>query len=771
MDTPVESKDILKDEHIGHEETNITQSESSGADESDIKSTSTMSPEAHTPLQSPSIHKITLRDLLGPSNIDHSIVTSDMNDSTLPNSDGNLTTISSEKMADITSTSLVDKAAATALPLLEQLSTKTQQANILAEKAAILLGLARKFENSSRGKALQADAEDFLRFAGEIRESEEGSDVVQRAQDFADLVMDKYESHGKGLFLESQRVWDDLMKSTEAEEFLHSGENILQGWLQYGESEEGRKLVETLQNTIFSSVSENGDGLLALAESYSNDADAWLGAMNKNKATVQRGIDEIRKTVEDDEEIAEWIEQGKKIISEKTKIKKKGNTEVSDDSQSPSSPGSPDGLPTPVASGDDTDTVGEITTAAHEKLQEFQQSDVGKKALKKGAEVLKTLQEEGDLNPDTVIKNLKNLQDDPKARQDLVTKVKDAALEFLLSYLPEVKVPPLKEDTVKASYSLANIDLSGFKLKSQDVDVILTDSGVIITAKNISCTMRNLQWTYKANKFPYVGSDGEANAIATNCSIRIILDVERSLRVSQNGKVNGVGVVELDELDNQLDMDDFLADTTDEEGSLDDNSAEMAVAGAKSPSRPAQTKPIQTTQTTQTNIYDNTTDVKGVLTEDESLTTPVVAEFTDSQQKVVNTINDVFKYNYELILLRERRRKIVEMPHLEIEVTKNWLSSVMNVVITLLREKIRGYVEQELNNAVLKHSGRLLSTVNEFASEYLPLFASVKDKVIEKAPKLVNIASKTINEIQENVKQEAISEAENAKTPPQIDSP
>ena len=60
---------------------------------------------------------------------------------------------------------------------------------------------------------------------------------------------------------------------------------------------------------------------------------------------------------------------------------------------------------------------------------------------------------------------------DETERQKLVNQVKDSALEFLLQYLPSIQVPPIQGEKDNVEYTISNIDLGGFKIKKEGVDV------------------------------------------------------------------------------------------------------------------------------------------------------------------------------------------------------------------------------------------------------------------------------------------------------------
>jgi hypothetical protein len=84
---------------------------------------------------------------------------------------------------------------------------------------------------------------------------------------------------------------------------------------------------------------------------------------------------------------------------------------------------------------------------------------------------------------------------DASAREQLIHRVTDAALEFLLSVLPNLPVPPIEGVREGVVYNISQLDLTGVKLQKQDVQVVVGDHSAIagetdsmhIAIVNIGC--------------------------------------------------------------------------------------------------------------------------------------------------------------------------------------------------------------------------------------------------------------------------------------------
>jgi len=407
----------------------------------------------------------------------------------------------------------VDETGKSVIPLLTELADKQQQSSVLVQRAVLLLGLADKFKDTQRGAELKEDAEKFLYYAEQIQRSEETAQVLDRAQAFIDTVADKYERHGKELFKQSQELWDEVMSSGEAKDFLAVGSEIIDDWKRYGGSEQGQALINSLSTFIKGTVETKGIELLDLVTEYAKDASSFKANAKKHKAMLSRAAKGVKKLIEEDDELKEWVDKGKELLKQKTA-------------------GAQGVLQTVVSSEDggaetllSEETLAQASQKGQEALQKLKDSAIGQDLLRKGTQVLTELQSSEQLRPENLVEAAQRLGSDPNARQELVTKVKDAALEFLLQYLPTLKVPPLEADDESKTVTLRNIDLSGFKVLSKDVDVTLLDQGLLVTAKNIICDMKNLEWNFKAKTFPYLSTGGTAESQAHGISLSLILEL------------------------------------------------------------------------------------------------------------------------------------------------------------------------------------------------------------------------------------------------------
>ena len=117
------------------------------------------------------------------------------------------------------------------------------------------------------------------------------------------------------------------------------------------------------------------------------------------------------------------------------------------------------------------------------------------------------------------------------ARQRLLDTTKDAVLEFLLSYLPSVTIPPIEGDDDGLVYNISNLDFTKLRIKKDDVSVEYSPTlppRLTVTAKNMSSQFPAMKWAYKQTYFPYLEGGGKCDASVTG--VRVSLTFEFNAR-------------------------------------------------------------------------------------------------------------------------------------------------------------------------------------------------------------------------------------------------
>ncbi|CAN0100653.1 unnamed protein product, partial [Ectocarpus sp. 12 AP-2014] len=97
------------------------------------------------------------------------------------------------------------------------------------------------------------------------------------------------------------------------------------------------------------------------------------------------------------------------------------------------------------------------------------------------------------LDTDELLETAEKAISDVDARTRLLDGIKDSTIDFLLEYLPHIEVPPISGTSSRVGYAITNLDLSGFRLRKEDVDVQLVDlsGGLEVAVKEGSSSNNN----------------------------------------------------------------------------------------------------------------------------------------------------------------------------------------------------------------------------------------------------------------------------------------
>lgn len=107
-------------------------------------------------------------------------------------------------------------------------------------------------------------------------------------------------------------------------------------------------------------------------------------------------------------------------------------------------------------------------------------------------------------------------------------QIKKAAVDFLLSSIPQLNIPPIKGIKDDTEYEVSNFDLGDFQVNPDQVDVRMSHAGIRVKISGISCTLNNLAWKFKMNAFPFLSGEGTANARADNATFDLTLRVRNN---------------------------------------------------------------------------------------------------------------------------------------------------------------------------------------------------------------------------------------------------
>ena len=434
---------------------------------------------------------------------------------------------------------------------------KKEAGELLLKRAMILAGVSEELgADSARGKALKKEADELMAFANDVQSLPETKQAMEEAHKLMGELNEKYKGvavQGKGLADESLGLWQSVSKSKEADDLMAQGKTLLSDWMQYGQSDQGKQLLAKGQ----SMAKGQSGGLISLIDDNLDKEGKPVVQKDQLMNVTQQVSDvgkELHKELADDEDVAELLKLAKRDIASATAIAQDAaHKSILEDKDNP--------LALQTLSEEQKNTLAimkgeKVTSSTHsaphcstapltavllltlthtlsllrsfdvgcrQYIRDLKTSGVGQKLLQQGTAYLAS----GSLSPTAIMGQGASLMNDDKSRHQFINSVKDKALEFLMAYLPTAQVPPVEGEKDGVEYRLSNIDLSGFKVASKDVEVAINeDDGLSIWAINISCLMQGLEFKYKKNTFPKMSGEGKAEAIASGVKFHIRLDLE-----------------------------------------------------------------------------------------------------------------------------------------------------------------------------------------------------------------------------------------------------
>jgi hypothetical protein len=619
------------------------------------------------------------------------------------------------------------------------------QGNVLTQKAFFLLGLANEIssENKTEGEdvddngllseediqktknlvdLLQQDGQSLLSYAiliksnikNKIQTDQETLDTIQKLQD----GFGKYDEQTNALITQTKGIFKSAVTSEECSRLLANGKEVLQVWIDkrnllLAKALDGRndEVLKQIEDKLGSLITYQGD-LVEIINDLRVDVVVFLNHVDRHKETILQAADEIKDVLEEKDQDGKMLQDDEDIKFLIEKVKEKvGKVEKS------------------IETLQNDGTVEEGSAQASNLLVELEKSDLLKKAIVRGTQFLENNKDE--LDPE---KFLQNFQDGPNGENNqkknidkFLKLIKNEALEFLLQYLPTVKIPPLEHDDENCTYSLNNIDLSKFHLLSENVDVDLIDDGVFICATKIQCEMDNLAFKYKSKSFPYPGTSGVAYAKATGISVAMELRLEVSDdQLVSSGMKCAVEVVN----------DDNNVGNNVEGGNKDEVKPDLEKPHTPTPS------PVQITD-------------KSAHSPPQSPSSPL-DEVNDKtvSQKVMNKIAQKLDQQYKLVLFHHASYGVLKIGELHMELREFFLKSLANFLLNLFQTQVQAYIEKTINNVILKQSEVLLHSINDKVAKYLPIIAKVIKKVEHKAPLIEQIVAKAAKNIKDEVKKD-----------------
>ncbi|CAK0911846.1 unnamed protein product [Prorocentrum cordatum] len=149
-------------------------------------------------------------------------------------------------------------------------------------------------------------------------------------------------------------------------------------------------------------------------------------------------------------------------------------------------------------------------------MEHFESEDLEKELLKRMH----------DLDPEALLNSAQGALTDAQVREQLVGKLKDTILDFILRILPAVHIERLTGTDRGCDWEINDISFSDFSFQKENVYLSLGapsqgEELLRLSAWDISAHFRGLKVLVKQTFFPYIQAEGFANAKAERMSVSL----------------------------------------------------------------------------------------------------------------------------------------------------------------------------------------------------------------------------------------------------------
>lgn len=303
---------------------------------------------------------------------------------------------------------------------------------------------------------------------------------------------------------------------------------------------------------------------------------------------------------------------------------------------------------------------------------------------------------------DEILSQGTRIMENKQTRDTFLAEIKDASVDFLLSYLPTLQVGIIDGVKDKIEYKLWDIDLSGFKVYSEHVAVAFDDQKMelLVTASKLSCQMKRLGWQYKQQNFPYLSGNGHADAFAADADFRFVVAIEFVTKEEAEKRKK----------------------------EIEEREKKRAEKKRREEMQKNKMTPFKTAQTTLKLIDEKSEEGKEEMkTDSKTGMTPESQDSTSEEASKREEKKGGEGFDEKLVLqvtLKEKKLKINELT-LVFDTGGGTSTWIYNKMASIFKESIRGYVESHINTALDDYSGILVDILNKYAQQYYPLLLHI----------------------------------------------
>lgn len=297
-----------------------------------------------------------------------------------------------------------------------------------------------------------------------------------------------------------------------------------------------------------------------------------------------------------------------------------------------------------------------------------------------------------------------------EARNRIINNTKDKVLEFLLENLPSMSVPDIQGVKDDVQFAVTGLDMSGFKLRKEDVTVVLASSldneFLTCTATGILAKFARVRWRYQQLYFPYLSGSGLADASAVNASIKLglkLVRVPKGVLKTLNGSKDrekdapegeSPSAFKLPSEPSMIDEEEFYK---------------------QYPALRALVEPIRSS-----NDPSNTeSGIRRAISTEQLQPLP--------RASIPASWGDVEEWEPALVL----SGRYISMESLDLNIENSNLAWLYNLLASVFAGLIKEYVCNSLKDVVAAHSAMLLGSINGMTSTYWPLIKQLLDVTVE----------------------------------------
>lgn len=352
-----------------------------------------------------------------------------------------------------------------------------------------------------------------------------------------------------------------------------------------------------------------------------------------------------------------------------------------------------------------------------------------------------------NIDVNSVLTQVEALAIDKEARQRLVDMWKDQILDFLIGLLPTMTVPDIDGIKDDLQYHVSGLDMSGIKLKKENVQITLVDSlfdsngsdqvevldlesdemkksSAISTAptssdvkqlssmdlfririSGISANFNNVEWKYSQLFFPHMHGDGKATASVDNATLDMGFKLVRVPK----------GVIQM------------LA--SDPEGPFKSSLKiyELFNNGTLK-------QQVEAVMNARIAVDDANVDAGGVP---RSVSNSNILDGVYTENAICDWGEEVEEWEPAFVMSSNGKQKLFSIEKLQLSTEQNSavLSWLYNMIANLFEKTIKEYVCLTMIDVVETNGAVLLSYINSSMASYFPIISQLTKISVDKVPK------------------------------------